>query len=533
MAARIAARLLRGSASRKGPDVAFAAAASGNAAEGVSAGSEGAVGSASAASESGNPASGADVAAGEVIGAGEEAGEAEWGTYRDRRVAVRSFSGEARGEAVLDGTIFDVPVRRDIVHRVVLWQLAKRRQVRRRGVRGIGWEEEEYSFWGGGRRREGTRVGAERMEWVVNCIGTHSTKRACEGTHSTKRACEVRGSSSKPWKQKGTGRARHGSRRGPQARVPSSLACPAASTFRPVQPLTHALSLPRQWHATMHSALLLTTLSQYQPSHSLHLVSLPPIPAPLPTSFGAEPPCTAPSHLLSIPTLTFVAPHFPVCHKPLSPTSSGAESPCTAPSHLSLPCQCTHSLNHPPSPTTYPPHQFRGGAAMHGPKPRSHAFSLNKKVRALGLKAALSARLREGQVRVQCAVLIPCALSTPCVPAFSLNKKLVLYSDLDPGSPKTKEMAQHIATAFPESKKILFVDGSQRADETLLRASGNLHYVNVLPVVGLNVYSIVQHDALVLSLPALQALEHRLLSAKRQVRPGLEEKLCAAAAATA
>ncbi|CAI5978393.1 unnamed protein product [Closterium sp. NIES-65] len=408
MAARIAARLLRG----KGPDVAFAAAASGNAAEGVSAGSEGAVGSASAASEIGNPASGADVAAGEVIGAGEEAGEAEWGTYRDRRVAVRSFSGEARGEAVLDGTIFDVPVRRDIVHRVVLWQLAKRRQVRRRGVRGIGWEEEEYSVWGGGRRREGTRVGAERMEWVVNCIvmgsgwlgwrcngwararTARSGRARCagrpasliassspshsphcpytpppppaQGTHSTKRACEVRGSSSKPWKQKGTGRARHGSRRGPQ---------------------------------------------------------------------------------------------------------------------------------------------FRGGAAMHGPKPRSHAFSLNKKVRALGLKAALSARLREGQ--------------------------LVLYSDLDPGSPKTKDMAQHIATAFPESKKILFVDGSQRADETLLRASGNLHYVNVLPVVGLNVYSIVQHDALVLSLPALQALEHRLLSAKRQVRPGLEEKLCAAAAATA
>ncbi|CAI5458171.1 unnamed protein product [Closterium sp. Yama58-4] len=263
-------------------------------------------------------ASEADTEGGEVIGegeqAGEEAGEAEWGTYRDRRVAVRSFSGEARGEAVLDGTIFDVPVRRDIVHRVVCWQLAKRRQ----------------------------------------------------GTHSTKRACEVRGSSKKPWKQKGTGRARHGSRRGPQ---------------------------------------------------------------------------------------------------------------------------------------------FRGGATMHGPKPRSHAFSLNKKVRALGLKAALSARLREGQ--------------------------LVLYSDLNPGSPKTKDMAQHVATAFPDSKKILFVDGSQRADETLLRASGNLHYVNVLPVVGLNVYSIVQHDALVLSLPALQALEHRLLSAKRQVRPGLEERLDTAAAATA
>ncbi|CAI5984329.1 unnamed protein product [Closterium sp. NIES-65] len=478
MAARIAARLLRG----KGPDVAFAAAASGNAAEGVSAGSEGAVGSASAASESGNPASGADVAAGEVIGAGEEAGEAEWGTYRDRRVAVRSFSGEARGEAVLDGTIFDVPVRRDIVHRVVLWQLAKRRQVRRRGVRGIGWEEEEYSVWGGGRRREGTRVGAERMEWVVNCIGTHSTKRACE----------VRGSSSKPH------------------RLVLTLSLPTLSV--------HAPSPTRAGHAQHEARVRGAGVVQQAMEAEGH---------------GARPTRVPPG--AAVPGRSHHA-------RPL------ATSPCQA----NAP---THSITPPPPPLT-PPHQFRGGAAMHGPKPRSHAFSLNKKVRALGLKAALSARLREGQ--------------------------LVLYSDLDPGSPKTKDMAQHIATAFPESKKILFVDGSQRADETLLRASGNLHYVNVLPVVGmsvysivrhdalvvppclilplhhvcpstlppesereqhsaardpraigLNVYSIVQHDALVLSLPALQALEHRLLSAKRQVRPGLEEKLCAAATATA
>lgn len=41
--------------------------------------------------------------------------------------------------------------------------------------------------------------------------------------------------------------------------------------------------------------------------------------------------------------------------------------------------------------------QFRGGATMHGPKPRSHAFKLNKKVRRLGLKIALSARAAEGK----------------------------------------------------------------------------------------------------------------------------------------
>lgn len=41
--------------------------------------------------------------------------------------------------------------------------------------------------------------------------------------------------------------------------------------------------------------------------------------------------------------------------------------------------------------------QFRGGATMHGPKPRSHAFKLNKKVHRLGLKIALTARAAEGK----------------------------------------------------------------------------------------------------------------------------------------
>lgn len=44
--------------------------------------------------------------------------------------------------------------------------------------------------------------------------------------------------------------------------------------------------------------------------------------------------------------------------------------------------------------------QFRGGATMHGPKPRSHAIKLNKKVRRLGLKIALTARAAEGKVSI-------------------------------------------------------------------------------------------------------------------------------------
>ncbi|XP_044461781.1 50S ribosomal protein L4-like isoform X2 [Mangifera indica] len=126
------------------------------------------------------------------------------GLCQDLVIPVTSFLNEDKGFMVLAGDVFDVPIRKDIIHRVVRWQLAKRQQ----------------------------------------------------GTHSTKTISEVSGTGRKPWRQKGTGRARHGTLRGPQ---------------------------------------------------------------------------------------------------------------------------------------------FRGGATMHGPKPRSHAFKLNKKVRRLGLKIALSARAAEGK----------------------------------------------------------------------------------------------------------------------------------------
>nr|ACU18021.1 unknown [Glycine max] len=127
------------------------------------------------------------------------------GLCQDLLIPVTNFHNEDKGYMVLPGDVFDLPIRKDIIHRVVRWQLAKRQQ----------------------------------------------------GTHSTKTISEVSGTGRKPWNQKGTGRARHGSLRGPQ---------------------------------------------------------------------------------------------------------------------------------------------FRGGATMHGPKPRSHAFKVNKKVRRLGLKIALSARAAEGKL---------------------------------------------------------------------------------------------------------------------------------------
>ncbi|CAA2965390.1 50S ribosomal L4-like [Olea europaea subsp. europaea] len=209
--------------------------------------------------------------------------------YEDLVIPVRNFHDEDKGFMILAGDVFDVPIRKDIIHRVVRWQLAKRQQ----------------------------------------------------GTHSTKTVSEVSGTGRKPWKQKGTGRARHGTLRGPQ---------------------------------------------------------------------------------------------------------------------------------------------FRGGAVMHGPKPRSHAIKLNKKVRRLGLKIALSARAAEG--------------------------KLMVFEDLDLPSHKTKNIVNHVSQ-MENTKKLLMVDGGP-IDEKLKLATQNLHYVNVLPSIGLNVYSIFLHDTLVMSRDAVNRIVERM-----------------------
>ncbi|KAF5742140.1 putative 50S ribosomal protein L4 [Tripterygium wilfordii] len=211
------------------------------------------------------------------------------GLYEDLVTRVTNFINEDKGLMILAGDVFDVPIRKDIIHRVVLWQLAKRQQ----------------------------------------------------GTHSTKTISEVSGTGKKPYQQKGTGRARHGTLRGPQ---------------------------------------------------------------------------------------------------------------------------------------------FRGGATMHGPKPRSHAIKLNKKVRRLGLKIALTARVAEG--------------------------KLLVFEDLEVLTHKTKNIVNYV-NEMENTKKLLLVDGGP-INEKLKLATQNLHYVNVLPSIGLNVYSILLHDTLVISRSAVDRIVERM-----------------------
>jgi large subunit ribosomal protein L4 len=125
--------------------------------------------------------------------------------------------------------------------------------------------------------------------------------------------------------------------------------------------------------------------------------------------------------------------------------------------------------------------QFRGGAVIFGPKPRSHAFALQKKVRKLGLKTALSAKQAEG--------------------------KLVVLKDVTLKSPKTADLVKSLAALG--WTKPLVIAGSE-VDENFARAASNIPYVDVLPHEGANVYDILRHDTLVVTKEALEALEARL-----------------------
>ena len=125
--------------------------------------------------------------------------------------------------------------------------------------------------------------------------------------------------------------------------------------------------------------------------------------------------------------------------------------------------------------------QFRGGARIFGPVVRSHAFDLQKKVRRLGLKTALSAKQSEGKLSVIEAARI--------------------------AEPKTKALRTRLAALGWNS--VLIIDGPT-VDEALARAARNLPRVDVLPQQGANVYDILRRDRLVLTREAVRHLEARL-----------------------
>src|SRR4028119_1114466 len=124
---------------------------------------------------------------------------------------------------------------------------------------------------------------------------------------------------------------------------------------------------------------------------------------------------------------------------------------------------------------------FIGGGKAHGPRVRDFNPSLNKKVRALGLRMALSAKARDGQ--------------------------LVVLDSLDMADAKTRVLKDNLA-GLGFGRKALVIDGDA-ISVGFARASSNLAEINLLPAVGANVYDILNHETLVLTRAAVEQLEAR------------------------
>ena len=124
---------------------------------------------------------------------------------------------------------------------------------------------------------------------------------------------------------------------------------------------------------------------------------------------------------------------------------------------------------------------MRGGGVVHGPVVRDHSIDLPKKVRSLGLKMALSSKLKDGS--------------------------LVVIDSEKLESAKTNAFAKQLKKL--EIASALFV-GAAELDENFKKSAANIANIDVLPTIGLNVLDILNHEKLVLTADAVKAIEARL-----------------------
>jgi len=124
---------------------------------------------------------------------------------------------------------------------------------------------------------------------------------------------------------------------------------------------------------------------------------------------------------------------------------------------------------------------FIGGGKAHGARVRDFNPGLNKKVRALGLKMALSSHAQAGS--------------------------LIVMDSLTVDGGKTKTLKGDLAK-LGFGSRALVIDGDT-VENSFALAAGNLHEVNVMPAVGANVYDIIRADTLVLTRAAVEKLEAR------------------------
>ena len=124
---------------------------------------------------------------------------------------------------------------------------------------------------------------------------------------------------------------------------------------------------------------------------------------------------------------------------------------------------------------------MRGGGVVHGPVVRDHNIDLPKKIRALGLKMALSSKVKEGS--------------------------LIIIDDEKMKAPKTSTLAKQLKILNIASALCV---GADSIDENFKKSAANIINVDVLPTIGLNVLDILKHEKLVLTADAVKAVEARL-----------------------
>ena len=125
--------------------------------------------------------------------------------------------------------------------------------------------------------------------------------------------------------------------------------------------------------------------------------------------------------------------------------------------------------------------QWRGGGVVFGPTPRSYTFKLNRKVRRLALKSALSTKVKDAEFMV--------------IDGISFE------------APKTKEMVKVLANLQAPAKTLIVVD---QIDENVARSANNIPGLKILDARRVNVYDVLNSNQLIMTEAAIKAVEEVL-----------------------
>ncbi len=126
---------------------------------------------------------------------------------------------------------------------------------------------------------------------------------------------------------------------------------------------------------------------------------------------------------------------------------------------------------------------FRGGARVFGPEPRYYGFKLNKKVKTLARKSALTYK--------------------------ATDKNIIILEDFKMQNPKTKDMISILKNLDIDKKKALFLTAEK--DDNTCMASRNIPYVKVLSAAALNTYQVLDAQKLIITVSALKEIEEILI----------------------